>query len=82
MGLYPEGTRNHSDTLLPFKEGGYKMAERAKAPIVLVAMTGQDDIFENNKFHLIKKSHVQVEFSEPVNPSEMTVPDKKAHQDA
>ncbi|MBR1675467.1 MAG: 1-acyl-sn-glycerol-3-phosphate acyltransferase [Eubacterium sp.] len=79
MGLYPEGTRNHSDTLLPFKEGGYKMAERAKAPIVLVAMTGQDDIFENNKFHLIKKSHVQVEFSEPVNPSEMTVPDKKAY---
>lgn len=78
MCLYPEGTRNHTDTLLPFKEGGYKMAERSKSPIVLVAMTGQDDIFENNKHHFIKKRHVKAEFSAPIYPSEMPVQERKA----
>ncbi len=79
LGLYPEGTRNHKDTLLPFREGGYKMAERSKSPIILVAMSNQDNIFENNKFHFIKKTHVTVEFSEPVNPSELSVQEKRAY---
>lgn len=78
MCLYPEGTRNHGDSLLPFREGGYKIAERAKAPIILVAMSGQDDIFENNKHHFIRKRHVTVTFSEPVTPSDMSVQDRKA----
>ncbi|MBR0515566.1 MAG: 1-acyl-sn-glycerol-3-phosphate acyltransferase [Eubacterium sp.] len=77
LGLYPEGTRNHGDELLPFKEGGYKMAERSKSPIVIVTMTGTDDIFENNKFHFIKKSRVLVDFSKPVYPSELSVQEKK-----
>ncbi|SEG31878.1 1-acyl-sn-glycerol-3-phosphate acyltransferase [Eubacterium ruminantium] len=78
LGLYPEGTRNHTDTLLPFKEGGYKMAERSNSPIVVVSMVGSDDIFENNKFHFIKKSHVIVDFSKPEYPSEMSIPERRA----
>ena len=35
LGLFPEGTRNHTDQLLPFKPGGYRMAEKSGCPIIL-----------------------------------------------
>ena len=37
MILYPEGTRNKADApLLPFKNGGFKIAQKAGTPIVVV----------------------------------------------
>ena len=37
MILYPEGTRNKTDApLLPFKNGGFKIAQKAGVPIVVV----------------------------------------------
>jgi len=77
MGLYPEGTRNHDDTLMEFKTGGYRMAEKSGAPIVLTAATGFDDIFENNHPGAIKKKHVVIEFDKPVYVSEMSNSERK-----
>ena len=77
LGLYPEGTRNHTDTLLPFKTGGYRMAEKSESPIVLVAMTGMDDIFENNHPPRLKKTRVTIEFSEAYYPHSMENKERK-----
>jgi 1-acyl-sn-glycerol-3-phosphate acyltransferase len=76
LGLFPEGTRNHGKELLPFKEGGYRMAEKSGRPIVLMALTGIDDIFENNH-HMLKKKHVVIEYSEPFYPSKMEKAERK-----
>lgn len=77
LGLFPEGTRNHGDSLLPFKEGGYRMAEKSKSPIIVMALTGFDRIFEANKFHLIWKRKVIIEFDKPVYPSELALAERK-----
>lgn len=64
--IFPEGTRNHKDILLPFKEGSTKMAEKAHVPIVPIALTNTDALFEKNSFLSIKSASVMIEFGEPV----------------
>ena len=47
MILFPEGHRNQTDEFLPFKEGGYKMADKSGCPIVPFAISGTDLIYES-----------------------------------
>ncbi|MCM1193569.1 MAG: 1-acyl-sn-glycerol-3-phosphate acyltransferase [Butyrivibrio sp.] len=49
VGIYPEGTRNRTPEkgLLPFHNGVFKMAQMAKAPIVVAALHGTDKIHKN-----------------------------------
>ena len=47
VGIYPEGTRGGSDTLLPFHNGVFKIAKKANAPIVVMSVAGTDQIWKN-----------------------------------
>lgn len=47
VGIYPEGTRNTAEELLPFHNGVFKIAKKAKAPIVVMSVTGTDQIRKN-----------------------------------
>lgn len=38
LGIFPEGTRNHQDGLLPFKEGAFMLAARGRARVVPLAL--------------------------------------------
>lgn len=38
VGIFPEGTRNRTDELLPFKEGAFMLACRARAQVVPLAL--------------------------------------------
>ena len=71
LGLFPEGTRNHGSELKAFKPGGYRMAEKSNSAIIPVALTGLDNILENNKPIALKKCHVVIEFGEPTYPHEL-----------
>lgn len=82
LGLFPEGTRNHTDQLLPFKPGGYRMAEKSGCPIILTALTNFGKIFEENKFHALRRRHVIIEFDKPVYPSKMEREERKAFYDS
>lgn len=46
VGIYPEGTRNRTPEkgLLPFHNGVFKIAQMAKAPIVVAKLHGTDQI--------------------------------------
>lgn len=48
IGLCPEGRRNKTSIdLLPFKNGAFKVAQRAKAPIVVLTLNGTEKIHKN-----------------------------------
>lgn len=44
VGIYPEGTRNYDDGLLPFHNGSFKIAQIAEVPIVVVCLQGTEVI--------------------------------------
>ena len=59
--LFPEGTRSKSEKMNDFKPAAFKLATRAKVPIVPVTINGSFRIFEANK-RLIKPTDVYVKF--------------------
>ena len=77
MCIYPEGTRSTTGELGEFKGGSLKMAQRAKAPVVPVAITGTRDIFENNPGLRVYPSHVTISFGKPFKFSDLPAAEKK-----
>ena len=50
MCIFPEGTRNKVDEMMPFKEGSLKMAEKTGCLVIPVALTNTAEIFENHHY--------------------------------
>ncbi|MBE6131214.1 MAG: 1-acyl-sn-glycerol-3-phosphate acyltransferase [Erysipelotrichaceae bacterium] len=50
IGICPEGTRNKGEGLLPFKSGCFKIASKAKCPLVICTITNADKVFKNFPF--------------------------------
>lgn len=75
--IFPEGTRNKTpETLMEFKGGSFKIAEKSGCPIIPVTMVNMSDIFED---HLprVKKTHVVIEFGAPIDMSTLDKEEKK-----
>ena len=70
--IFPEGTRNTGKelSLLPFKDGALKMADKTGCAIVPMSMNNTAEIFENH-FPKIKKTHVILEYGEPIYPADL-----------
>lgn len=77
--IFPEGTRNENENyleLLPFKEGSLKIAEKAKRPVVPVAITGTAEIFEKH-IPFMKPSQVTIEYGQPIFLDQLIPEEKK-----
>ena len=61
--MFPEGTRNKGDGLLPFKTGAFHTAIQAQAPIVPVVLSDTSS-FRLNRWN---NGHAIVEMMEPIN---------------
>ena len=75
--IMPEGTRNHNEEMLPFKDGSFKVAEKSGCPIVPIAFSNTDALYELHK-PWIKKAKVVVHFGEPVYLDNISREEKKA----
>ncbi|MEE1314263.1 MAG: lysophospholipid acyltransferase family protein [Faecalimonas sp.] len=77
--IFPEGTRNKGEegTILPFKEGSFKIATKTGCPIVPVAISNTVEVWEA---HLpwIRKTHVIVEYGDPIDASALEKDEQKA----
>ena len=77
--IFPEGTRNKADSdleMLPFHEGSFKIATKAKCPIIPISMNNTAGMFEAH-FPRIKPCHVVIEYGKPIYPEELPKEDRK-----
>ena len=75
--IFPEGTRNKTDEeLLPFHDGSFKLASKAKCPIIPMTINNSSAVFEDH-FPKIKKTHVVLEYGTPIIIDELSAEDKK-----
>lgn len=75
--IFPEGTRNKSpETLMEFKGGSFKIAEKSGCPIIPVTLVNASDIFEDH-IPFIKKTKVVIEYGAPIDMKTLEPEDKK-----
>ena len=65
MGIFPEGTRSKTGEIAAFKPGALKMATKAKAVIVPVAIQNTRSLFEDA--YTFKRIPVYVSILEPID---------------
>ena len=68
VAVYPEGTRNYGEGLLPFHNAMFKIAQKANVPIVVVTVKNTYDIQKNYPFH---RSHVYIDIVRVLDADEV-----------
>lgn len=68
VGVYPEGTRSKNCVLLPFHNSVFKVAQKAKVPVVLVAVSGTELIHKRAPF---KRTVVTVRVMDVISQEEV-----------
>lgn len=76
MCIFPEGTRNKVDEMMPFKEGSLKMAEKTGCLIVPIALTNTAEIFENH-IPWLRPCKVVIEYGTPIDPKALSREEQK-----
>lgn len=76
MFIYPEGTRYHDEFIHEFKAGSFKIASKAKCPIIPIVIKGSDELFEKH-VPFCKPSKVILEYGKPIYPEDIPEEYKK-----
>lgn len=78
--IFPEGTRNtdveHPNSLLTFKEGSFKIAEKTGCKIVPMAITGSEAILENH-VPWLHRGKITVVYGKPIVMAELEKKDQR-----
>lgn len=69
VAIYPEGTRNRGEGLLPFHNGSFKIAVKAGVPIAVVCVKGSDKIKASS---LLKRKNVCLKVLKIISAEEVS----------
>ena len=77
--IFPVGTRNRGEegSLLEFKEGSFKIAEKTGCPVIPMAISHTADVILNH-MPKVTPCHVTIEYGEPIYPKELPKEQKRA----
>lgn len=75
IAVFPEGYTEKGRGLLPFRDGVFKIAQRANAPIVVAVINGTDGFFKRLFF---KKNYIEVKIIDCISAE--TVAELKTHE--
>ena len=67
--IFPEGTRSRGPEMGKFKPGSFKLATKAKAPIVPVTISGSYKCFEEKGYHV--PAEIKVMIHPPIETKDM-----------
>ena len=76
MFIAPEGTRNQEKEMLPFKEGSFKLAQKSGCPIVPIALTNTDNIYETHA-PWVRRAKVVIHYGEPIDMNTLSKEEQK-----
>lgn len=66
MVVFPEGTRSKGGPVGEFKAGSFKLATKAKVPVVPITIDGTYKLFEGNKNRIGYKKDVNLYIHKPI----------------
>ena len=66
--IAPEGTRSDDGALLPFKKGGFVMAEQTGVPILPVTVDGTRNVLPAKDYRVRKGQRVRITFHPAIDP--------------
>ena len=76
VAIFPEGTRSDSNTLHPFKKGGFVIAVKGKIPIIPVGIEGTQRLMPKGWCWMTRGS-IRVVWGEPIDTSNYTLETKE-----
>ncbi len=79
--IFPEGTRSHTEELLPFKDGAFKLAIEAGVPILPIAVAGTRDCMAKGSF-AFRKARAKARVLAPIPTAGLTSSDVPALRDS
>jgi len=72
--IFPEGTRSRDGTLLPFKDGAFRLAIESGAPLLPIAIAGTRNAMAKGTFRFLR-ANALAEVLEPISTEGMTMAD-------
>ena len=67
MFIYPEGTRSKTGKLGPFHAGSFKIAQKAKCPVVITAVQGAENVVKKLPLNTIRRTKITLDILECVS---------------
>ncbi|KAJ1356914.1 hypothetical protein KIN20_014885 [Parelaphostrongylus tenuis] len=70
--IFPEGTRNRGDGMLPFKKGAFNLAVRGSFPIIPIVFSNYRPFYSKSKWYFKSDGEVIAQVLKPVNTKELS----------